>query len=87
MFTHSTGTLINEPDEHLVHKGRRLQSVVSPLAPKLAGRHAPKLRIDEWQQLVERSPVAATPIAEQRRDVARRDHRSLLQSIGWKLTA
>jgi hypothetical protein len=42
----------------------RLQAVASPLAPKLAGRHASKLRIDQRQQLVERSPVAATPIAE-----------------------
>jgi hypothetical protein len=66
--------LIDEPDEHLVHKGSRLQGVVSPLAPKLAGRNASELRIDEWQQLVKRSPVAATPIAEQCRDVARRDH-------------
>jgi hypothetical protein len=71
--------LIDEPDEHLVDEGRWLQGVVSPLAAKLAGRHAPQLRIDEWQQLVERSPVAATPIAEQGRDVARRDHQSLLQ--------
>src|SRR6185503_20835344 len=76
--------LIDEPDVHLVHKGRRLQGMVSPLAPKLAGRNASELRIDERQQLVQRSPVAATPIGEQRRDVARRDHRSLLQSIGKK---
>ena len=48
-FCQSTCPLIDEPDEHLVHKGRRLQGVVSPLAPKLAGRHAPELRIDEWQ--------------------------------------
>jgi hypothetical protein len=79
--------LIAEPDVRLMNKGRRLQGVVSPLAPKLAGRHASELRVDEWQQLVERSPVAAIPIAEQCRDVARRDHRSLLQSIGSKATA
>ena len=79
--------LIDEPDVHLVHKGRRLQGVVGPLVPKLAGRNASELRIDEWQQLVERSPVAATPVAEQCRDVARRGHRSLLQSIGLKPTA
>src|SRR5262245_13179380 len=74
--------LIDEPDEHLVHKGRRLQGVIGPLAPKLAGRNAPELRIDEWQQPVERSPVTAAPIGEQRRDVARRDHRSL-SLISW----
>ena len=79
--------LIDEPDVHLVHKGGRLQGVVGPLAPKLARRDAPELRIDERQQLIERSPVAATPIAEQCRDVARRDHRSLLQSIGSRPTA
>jgi hypothetical protein len=76
--------LIDEPDEDLVHQGRRLQGVVSPFAPKLAGRDAPELRIDEWQQLVERSPVAATPIAEQCRDIARRAHRSLRQLVGSK---
>jgi hypothetical protein len=73
--------LVDEPDKHLVHKRRRLQGVAGPLAPKLAGRHAPELRIDEWQQLVERSPVAATPIAEQCRDVSRRDHRTLLNKL------
>src|SRR5262245_30982580 len=69
--------LIDEPDEHLMNQGRRLQGVVGALAPKLAGRHTPELPIDQWQQLVERCPVATTPLAEQRRDVARRDHRSL----------
>ena len=69
--------LVDEPDVRLMNEGRRLQGVVGPLAPKLARGNAAKLRIDEWQQLVERSPVAATPIAEQRRDVARRHHRSL----------
>ena len=69
--------LIDEADEHLVHECGRLQGVVCALAPKLAGGNAAELRIDEWQQLVERSPVAATPVAEQRRDIARRRHRSL----------
>src|SRR5512134_1048529 len=74
--------LVDEPDVHLMNKGRRLQGVVGPLLPKLARGHAAELRIDEWQQLIERSPVAATPIAKQCRDVARRDHRSLLKSGG-----
>ena len=73
--------LIDEADERLVDKGGRLQSVVGALAPKLTGGNASELRIDEGQQPVERSPVAATPIAEQRRDVARRDH---LQFVGSK---
>ena len=64
--------LIDKPDKHLVHKSRRLQGVIGPLAPELADRNAPELRIDEWQQLVECSPVAATPIEEQCRNVARR---------------
>lgn len=68
--------LIDEPDEHLVYEGRRLQGVVRSLAAKLARRHTPELRIDKWQQLIERSPVAATPLAEQHRDVARRHYRT-----------
>src|SRR6478736_3873197 len=75
-------SLMDEPDEHFVHKSCRLQGVVSALAAKLARRNAPEFRIDERQELVERSPVAATPIAQQCRDVARRNHRGLLQSIG-----
>ena len=71
----------------LVNQGRGLQGVVGPLVAKLARRDAAELRIDERQQLIERSPVAATPIAEQRRDVARRNHWSLLQSVGSEVTA
>jgi len=66
--------LIDEPDVRLVNEGRRLQGVVGPLVPKLARGNAVELRIDEWQQLIEGSPVASTPVAEQRRDVARRHH-------------
>jgi hypothetical protein len=79
--------LIDEPDEDFVHKGRRLECVASPLLPKLARGNAAELRIDEWQQLIERGPVAATPIAEQCRDVARRDHCSPLRSVGLEPTA
>jgi hypothetical protein len=66
--------LIDEADEDLVDKRRRLQGVIGPLAPKLAGRDAPQLPIHEWQQLVERGPVAPAPITEQCRDVSRRNH-------------
>ena len=62
--------LVDEPEVHLVDQGRGLQGVVGPLAPKLARRHATELRVDQRQQLIERSLVAATPIAEQRRDFA-----------------
>ena len=71
-----TLALIDKPDEYLVHEGRWLERVVRALTPQLAGGNAPELRIDEWQQLIERTPVATTPIAEQRRNVARRVHRS-----------
>ena len=62
--------LIDEPQVHLMNERRRLQGVVGPLATKLAGRNATELRIDERQQLIECTAVAATPLAEQRRDVA-----------------
>ena len=38
--------------------------------PKLAHGNAAELLIDERQQLIEGSPAAATPVNEQRRDVA-----------------
>jgi hypothetical protein len=71
--------LVDEPDVHLMHKGRWLQGVVGTLVPKLARGHPAELRIHKRQQFIERSPVAAIPIAEQRRDVARRHHGILLQ--------
>ena len=74
-------TLVDEPDVHLMDESRGLQGVIGPFVPELAHRHAAELRIDERQQLIERSPVAATPIAEQRGDVARRDHWSLFNQL------
>jgi hypothetical protein len=47
--------LVDEPQVHLVNKRRRLQGVVGPFAPKLARGNAAELRIDEWQQLIERT--------------------------------
>jgi hypothetical protein len=64
--------LVDEPDVRLMDQGCWLQGVVGPLTPKLAPGHPAELGVDEWQQLTERSAVAATPIAEQRRDVRRR---------------
>jgi hypothetical protein len=66
--------LVDEPHVRLMNKGRRLQGVVGPFVPKLARGNAAELCIDEWQQLIEGSPVASTPVAEQCRDVARRHH-------------
>ena len=56
--------LVDEPEVDLVNERRRLQGVVRPLASKLPRGRAPKLCIHERQQLIERSPIAATPIAE-----------------------
>src|SRR6478736_9672328 len=72
--------LVNQPDEHLVDKGCRLQGMVRPLVPKPTRSNAVELRIDERQQLVKRGPAAATPVAEQCRHIARRVHRSLLSN-------
>ena len=70
--------LIDEPQVHLVDERRRLQGVVGPLAAKLARRNATELRIDKWEQLIERTAGAATPIAKQRRDVWSRRQERLL---------
>ena len=56
--------LIDEPQVDLVNERRRLQRVVSPLAPKLARGRPAELGVDEREQQIERSPIAATPIAE-----------------------
>ena len=52
----------------------RLQGVADSFHPKLARCDAAELRVDEWQQLIKRSAVAATPISEERRDVVWRGH-------------
>jgi hypothetical protein len=70
--------LIDDPQVHLVNERRRLQGVVGPLAAKVAPRNATELRIDERQQLIERTAVAAALIAKQRRDVAGRGQERLL---------
>ena len=56
--------LVDEPEVDLVDERRRLQRVVSSLAPKLARGRPAELSVDEREQLIERSPIAATPIAE-----------------------
>jgi hypothetical protein len=66
--------LVDEPDEDLVNQGRRLKGVIGPLLPKLPRRDLSELRVDEREQLIERSLVAATPISEKCRDIARRSH-------------
>ena len=56
--------LVDKPQVHLVDKRRWLQRVVGPFAPKLAGGYATELRIDEWQQLIERTLIASTPLTQ-----------------------
>jgi hypothetical protein len=76
--------LVDEAEVHLMNKSRWLQGVVGPLVPKLAPGNAAELLIDEWQQLIEGSPVAATPITEQRRHVPGRGHQIRLEMAGSK---
>jgi hypothetical protein len=61
--------LVDDAQIHLMNQSGRLQGVADSLHPKLARLDAAELRIDDWQQLIERSAVAATPISEERRDV------------------
>jgi hypothetical protein len=56
--------LIDEPQVDLVNERRWLQGVVSTLAPELTRGGPAELSVDEREQQIERSPVAATPIAE-----------------------
>ena len=74
--------LVDETDVGLVHERGGLQGVVRPLVAKLACGDAAKLRIDEREQLIEGSPVAATPIAQQRGDVAGSDHSASSRRVG-----
>ena len=64
-------TLIDEPEIRLVNQRGRLERVVDPFFPKLARGDAAHLRVDERQQLVKRTAVAATPVREERRDLGR----------------
>ena len=54
-------SLIDQAQIDLVNKGRRLQRVVGAFASELSRRDSPELRIDLWQQLIERVAVAAPP--------------------------
>jgi len=54
-------SLIDQPQIDLVNKGRRLERVVGAFAPELSRRDSPELRVDLWQQLIERVAVAAPP--------------------------
>ena len=61
--------LVDDAQIHLMNQRGRLQGVADSFHPKLARCNAAELRVDEWQQLIKRSAVAATPINEERRDV------------------
>jgi hypothetical protein len=73
--------LVDEAEVGLMHERGRLQRVVRPLVAKLPCGDATELRIDEWEQLIERGLVATTPIAQQRRDVAGSGHSALRQWV------
>jgi hypothetical protein len=75
--------LIDEPDVHLMNESRWRQRVVGPLVPELARGNPTKLRIDQWQHLIERSSIAATPIGEQHGDIARGSGWIFLQRLDW----
>ena len=62
--------LVNEPQIHLVNQGRGLERVAGSLTPKMPRRHPTQLRVDQRQQLIERTLVASAPVTEQRRDIA-----------------
>ena len=66
--------LVNESQIHLVHQGGRLECVADTLASKLPCCDPTELPVHERQQLIERALVAATPVAEERRDIARGRH-------------
>ncbi len=54
-------TLVDHAEIHLVNQRGRLQRVADSFHPKLARCDAAQLRVDEWQQLIKRNAVAATP--------------------------
>jgi hypothetical protein len=62
--------LVDQPQIHLVHQGGWLECVADTFASKLTCCDPTQLSVHERQQLIERALVAATPIAEKRRDVA-----------------
>ena len=69
--------LIDQPQIDLVHQRRGLERVPRPLAAKLSCRDPAQLFVDEREQLIERTLVAATPVAKERRHIARRGHQTV----------
>jgi hypothetical protein len=61
--------LVNEPQKYLVNERSRLERVARSLTPEMPRRHPAQLGVDERQQLIEGTLVAATPVPEQRRDL------------------
>jgi hypothetical protein len=68
------GPLVDESHVDLVDQGGWLKCVADALASKLTCRDPPQLRVHEREQLTERGLVAATPVSEERRDIAGRWH-------------
>jgi hypothetical protein len=71
--------LIDEPEIYLVNPGGWLERVIGAFQTELARGHAAELGVNQKEQASGRSALAATPIAEERRDVwLRCHHRSQL---------
>jgi hypothetical protein len=64
--------LIDHPQVNLVNERRRLQCVGGAFASELAAGHATQLRIDQREQLIQSTAIAAAPVGEKRRHVNRR---------------
>jgi hypothetical protein len=57
--------LIHQPQIRLVNQRRRLKSMVVPLVPKISGRPASELLINQGQEIVLRVSVASRPRLKQ----------------------
>jgi hypothetical protein len=66
--------LFDEAQVCLVNECRRLQRVAGALVAKPARGDLAQFRVHEWQQAIERVPIALTPAVEQSADVVRRSH-------------
>src|ERR1043166_3212247 len=64
--------LVDQLEERLVNQSSRLQGVLGPFAPEIAGRHSAQFAIDDWHEGVEGLAVAMGPARQQLRDVALR---------------
>jgi len=57
--------LIDELEEGLVDECGRLERVIDPLVPHVAGRQPTQLRIDDWKQLLACVVPPVAPLLKQ----------------------